>query len=495
MITSYKSFDLRVRGDRASGFTAEAANQNGERTGPQPLVLPPDRSFKQHLDATLQGTADASTIQQTGQALYAALFPAPLAKLWERTVEELSPADGLRLRLQIEPAILNLLPWELAFNGDYLGLHLRHPTIRFVALPQAPQPLHFKLPLRVLIAGPRNPSSVDVKAQIGAIRSALAQLPARFEVDVLQPATRQQLSAALRRGYHLLHFVGQDRFAAGMGYLILDGDPDGADPISSQQLGHMIAGSSVRLVILNACEPAAPTSPRTFNSVAHQLVRRGIPAVIAMQQPVAHDSLFAFGHEFYGALADGWPVDAAVQEGRRGIVSMQGDKWSQAADWAIPTLYTATPDSRILQAAPNQGAQTIQRPRPTSMVSYSTNFHGDVHGPVHTGGGDIRVSSIQYGVEADELNELFKSLYELVEKQAPSESKEAAIQQVDELQQAVTEEKPNLDRMEAVQNWFKKHIPRLAGAVTSVILNPLIGRLVESAGDLLAVEFKRRFGP
>jgi hypothetical protein len=37
-------------------------------------------------------------------------------------------------------------------------------------------------------------------------------------------------------------------------------------------------------------------------------------------------------------------------------------------------------------------------------------------------------------------------------------------------------------------------LPELAGAVTGVIIHPIVGKLVEAAGDGLAAEFRRRFG-
>jgi hypothetical protein len=48
--------------------------------------------------------------------------------------------------------------------------------------------------------------------------------------------------------------------------------------------------------------------------------------------------------------------------------------------------------------------------------------------------------------------------------------------------------------MEYVKGWFAKHLPGLAGAVTGVIVHPIVGKLVEAAGETLAAEFKRRFG-
>jgi hypothetical protein len=45
-----------------------------------------------------------------------------------------------------------------------------------------------------------------------------------------------------------------------------------------------------------------------------------------------------------------------------------------------------------------------------------------------------------------------------------------------------------------VLNWFKRNIPKLAGAVTSVILHPIVGQIVEAAGDIAAERFRALFG-
>jgi hypothetical protein len=92
------------------------------------------------------------------------------------------------------------------------------------------------------------------------------------------------------------------------------------------------------------------------------------------------------------------------------------------------------------------------------------------------------------------LREELAGLRLLVEAQAPPERKQAALERVDELAQAVMAEKPDLTTMEYVTRWFGKHLPAMAGAVTSVVVNPIVGRLVAAAGDALAGEFGRRFG-
>jgi len=38
----------------------------------------------------------------------------------------------------------------------------------------------------------------------------------------------------------------------------------------------------------------------------------------------------------------------------------------------------------------------------SKSVTHTTTIHGAVHGPVHTGSGDIHADSIEYGMDAKE---------------------------------------------------------------------------------------------
>ncbi|HHS98224.1 MAG TPA: hypothetical protein ENK08_10095 [Chloroflexi bacterium] len=125
---------------------------------------------------------------------------------------------------------------------------------------------------------------------------------------------------------------------------------------------------------------------------------------------------------------------------------------------------------------------------------------GDVSGQVAVGKGIIQTqvtAEARPEVTEEDLAALRQMLAELKEKvaaEAPPEKKEAALERVQELEEAVTAEKPDLTTMEYVKQWFVKNLPGLAGAVTGVVVNPIVGKLVEAAGDALAAEFRRRFG-
>jgi uncharacterized membrane protein HdeD (DUF308 family) len=98
-------------------------------------------------------------------------------------------------------------------------------------------------------------------------------------------------------------------------------------------------------VFLNSCEGARGSESDAFSSTAATLVRRGIPAVVAMQYEITDRAAIEFSRDFYEALADSLPVDAAVTEARA-AVSMDS-----MLEWGTPVLYMHSPDGRVFDVA------------------------------------------------------------------------------------------------------------------------------------------------
>ena len=123
---------------------------------------------------------------------------------------------------------------------------------------------------------------------------------------------------------------------------------------------------------------------------------------------------------------------------------------------------------------------------------------GSVSGPVHTGKGDILIERWETrGVTAADLEALrdqFADLRGRVAAEAPPALASEAQAQVDVLEKAATAEKPDLSAMERVRDWFVEHLPAVAGSVTALLVNPILGQVVEAAGELAAGELRRRFG-
>jgi hypothetical protein len=111
-------------------------------------------------------------------------------------------------------------------------------------------------------------------------------------------------------------------------------------------------------------------------------------------------------------------------------------------------------------------------------------------------GKDINQTNMQAAPTAEELQQLaaaFAALKAEVEREAPPEVREEAIHQADVLEKAVVGEKPDVSAMATTRRWFLDHAPKLFGAVTAVIINPIVGKVVQAAGDAVAGEFKRHF--
>ena len=98
--------------------------------------------------------------------------------------------------------------------------------------------------------------------------------------------------------------------------------------------------------------------------------------------------------------------------------------------------------------------------------------------------------------EADlqQLRALFDDLKQQIIAQAPPDKKDAALERVDELQQEITSKKPEPSTFEYVRNWFSKNLPGLLGSVTSLVVNPLVGKVVEAVSGVAANAIKQHFG-
>ena len=143
-----------------------------------------------------------------------------------------------------------------------------------------------------------------------------------------------------------------------------------------------------------------------------------------------------------------------------------------------------------------------QEPRDRQPNAYSIHatLSGDIQGQVAIGNHN-RQMQIRHEASApaspDELAEWQARMNYLrtqVEIQAPPEKKSAALERMDELEEAVTGQEPDLSTMEYVKRWFIKNLPSLAGSVASLIVHPVVGKLVETGGEALAAEFQRRLG-
>jgi len=57
-----------------------------------------------------------------------------------------------------------------------------------------------------------------------------------------------------------------------------------------------------------------------------------------------------------------------------------------------------------------------------------------------------------------------------------------------------TDKPPDASTIKVAGSWLLDNIPALAGTVVSVFASPIVGKVVEAAGDIAAEWVKKRFG-
>ncbi len=318
--------------------------------------------WRLHVENIRKGFApERDTMRVVGETLFNALFPRRIIRAYESA----SQINGrhLRLRLLILPPELALLPWELLFDPDenhFLTHQLSHPIVRSVQNDRPPEPDLVRHPVRVLFvqANPPGTEPLDAVAGERAVREAL---PSDAVIDTLRAATKEKLRAALRRepGYSILHYHGHGKFdeVREEGFLFLHDEAGAIDGLSGEELASYVDGTGVRLAVLVGCETARDSSQRRMSGVAHKLMGSGrLPMTVAMQFAIYEGPANAFTREFYRALADSYPVDAAMVEARKAVVEHLGGDPAEAPDWATPVLFMRSPDGRIFAEEEGEAA-------------------------------------------------------------------------------------------------------------------------------------------
>lgn len=303
-------------------------------------------------------------VEELGSLLFGCVFAGEVLELYRRFRDAADEHDALlriRLNLGTTPELAGI-PWEYLFDsdqGDFLFTSRLKSLMRSPLL-DASRRRPVELPLRILIMAYSPPGlpAIDAESEVSKIYEALAGLTERqvVEVERLDPPTLTELQQRLRKAdYHVFHYVGHgylDR-DSGDGFVFFEPEESGGGVAAAESrlpegttgrvLGTLLKDERpLRLVVLNACEGAEPGKDQ-YSGTAQSMVRVGVPAVIGMQSAISDKAAITFAQEFYGSLADGLPVDAAVGEARKAIYS----RVSQV-EWGIPALFGRVGDGSIL---------------------------------------------------------------------------------------------------------------------------------------------------
>lgn len=370
-MTQYLDFEIRIAPGSGQDYPVVVLKSPaGETTGILRLPFDPAQlaSQLQGIETAVRDSAfpvrgiamDESvkaSVKDFGTVLFEALFVGEVQAKFRMSRDRARlESKGLRIRLRIEAPDLTTLPWEFLYDGstgDYVALSSNTPVVRFLESDRPPETLTVKGPISILamVASPNDRPKLNVRRERERMEAATKSLQdaGLLRLEWLEGSTWRDLQNALRKNrYHIFHFVGHGGFdtADGEGVLAFT-DEDGATQLmNATQVGRLLHDHpSLRLVVLNACLGAKSNTTDVFSSTAATLVRRGVPAVIAMQYEISDDAAIEFSRSLYEALGNEMPVDAAVGEARKAI-SMVGEK---SVEWGTPVLHMHSPNGELFK--------------------------------------------------------------------------------------------------------------------------------------------------
>lgn len=361
---AYENFDIRIGLRRDDGRYPVSAESVGGETGETLHQLPAgDADFADFMDLLRALIARPDEARQFGKKLRDFLFTPEVWNLFTRSLEiaKARGKKGLRvlLRFNLDSPELNRIPWEYCTDDrNFLALNNETPVLRYLPTNRTPSPITVPETVRILVvlANPNDTDTLNLDKEKERIEKALTKLVNRnrVKIEVLPNATRRELRRAFRKfDPHILHFSGHGTLnKAGEGALLLVGDDGKSVEVDSDDLMVLLRSSSVKLVILSACETAAIEENAAVRGenpailgVAPRLVWDGVPAVVGMQFAVPDTMAVQFMQDLYEFLADGEPLDAAITEARIGAYFDDDEN----IYWAIPVLFMRAPNGNIWQ--------------------------------------------------------------------------------------------------------------------------------------------------
>lgn len=300
-----------------------------------PLALMPDPQL----------SMGGRLMQELGVGLWRWLFQGAIAAGLARAEGvALGKTMPLRVRLDVRDPNLLPLPWEImqpelgkqaiAVNpqvlfsrtiGDVAPLHLG----------QTPRELHILL---VLGTPEQGQTSLDLAGEAKKLQELWQrQTDGKVWGDVLIQPTAATLSATLaQKPYQLFCYSGHGEPGADGGQIYLQADL----ALNGTELAQILIQQGIRCAVFNSCWGAKSMQHQhqaiASSSLAEVLIHHGVPAVVAMRDPISDGEALAFISSLTQALCSYQPVDAAVAIARQTLLAQF--KFNSPA-WTLPILY------------------------------------------------------------------------------------------------------------------------------------------------------------
>lgn len=291
-----------------------------------------------------------------GEQLYDALFQGSLRDSWmmAQAIAQ-NQRQVLRLRLGLKGSRLPRIPWEVLHGGDrplatgtdVAFSRYQLTTGRISQRPTLPSPQNQPLKILMVIAGPSDQESLELAQEAVHLREELKNRSTKgspaIELEILEQPGREKLTQKLEQGrYQVFHYAGHSNLGDSGGDVYLVSDKTGlTETLNGTDLAGLLVNNGIQLAVFNSCRgvyTAASDGQENGKegNLAEALVRRGIPAVLAMAERIPDEVALTLTRLLYRNLNQGYPIDLSLSRARQGLIAAYG---SNQLYWALPVLY------------------------------------------------------------------------------------------------------------------------------------------------------------
>lgn len=303
-----------------------------------------------------------------GSYLYKIMFhEQKIDEIFRRCYDMLNENSNtiLRLTLEFRPAAKELgnLPWEYIYfpdtdekKGYFIGSKAQLVLSRHVPVEMpAARNLSDTLRVLVVISEPDDLGHIQwngIAESIEELKNKLKNKPGgKIETRYLKQPEATVDIATFRQSVNdfkpdILHFIGHGRWVEHnrRGQIAFNKKhiTKGfyAEWINDTEFANSFNEFQPYLIFLQACQGAFADTIEHFKGVALQLVYAGVPAVVAMQYDIENVAAINFAKKFYESLANGDPIEVAVQRGRSHLMTVQLSNSLNCRTFGSPVVYT-----------------------------------------------------------------------------------------------------------------------------------------------------------
>nr|WP_274381925.1 CHAT domain-containing protein [Myxacorys almedinensis] len=302
----------------------------------------------------------APNLVEFGQTLYNALFQGTIRDSW-MTAQGIAQnrREGLRLRLGLKGDLLPRLPWEVLHAGVrplatgtdvvFSRYQAAFAPMATVLTPHRSPAIEQSQALRILmvLAAPTDQEVLELEREATHLREELMRdhgsAIGEIELTILNQPGREKLTQALEQGrFHILHYAGHSNLGMSGGDLYLVNDRTGlTEVLSGDDLAGLLVNNGIRMAVFNSCRgvytaTADPNNATESGNLSEALLKRGVPAVLAMAERIPDDVALTLSRLFYRNLKQRYPIDLSLSRARQGLLSSYG---SNQLYWSLPILY------------------------------------------------------------------------------------------------------------------------------------------------------------